>query len=1392
MIIRAGLLGVVLSIATVASGQFTTYRFENFSTINGLSSSTCLDLYQDRQGFLWFATIDGLNKYDGYEFTIYKPILSDHTTLSSSRINSITEDKEERLWIGTSNGLNIFDKGTGKFHRIFHQPGNVHSLTDNSISHVYYEEKANVLWVGTKYGINRIDLNKFIIDKLNLLSVDQFISNPASKTTIDNNIITKIIEDKDGRIWVATAGNFLNRYDGKRNFFERILIDVKNTYELDHLPKLLFEDRKGNFWIGNDLANMITWDRSTNTFKKNTIVDRTTPVFDIFQDSQGTIWIATDGQGLYLLDGDGKVTEHITADPSRPNSLPNNQPSKILQDRNDVIWIATYNKGINKCSLLNSTFGHYFHQEGNEKSLSMSIAQAVLQDSKNRIWIGTDGGGLNLLDEKTNTFTHYRSPKYLNTDKLVYLSESHTGKLYVCTWDGGLNILDPQTGRSKAFKHDPSDPYSIGSNTIWCALEDPQGRLWLGTQTSGVNFYDQRTGKFYQFMHNPTDPHTVLTNNVLVLFLDSKNRLLVGTTSGLSYIDLNTISGRFPEQLSFNTVKENAAFDGSKINHITEDHLGNIWIGADLGIFKLDASLKLLQALTHKDGLPNSLVTGIVEDNEGNIWMSTKSGLSKLDPKSNQLTNFNVHDGIQGMEFQSKSITKLKDGRILVGGINGVNLFNPKQILAELPHPKLMFTGLKIANEAIKVSDTLNGRVLLHAPISKTPAIALRYDENYLTFDFLALNYPNPQKSKYAYRMVNLDRDWNYVGNTRSASYSNLAPGNYKFEVMTSSISTWNPKNRISIDLKILPPPWKTWWAYLFYFAAFGLIAYYTLKYYTHRVREEKEHELDQMKLAFFINVSHEFRTPLTLILNPIDKILSSYTNAEEVKSSALTIQRSGRRLLNLVNQLLDLRKTDLGKSPLQMVHEDIIQFTKDLFILFQDYAKVKNIDFRFETSRPQFSTYFDPDKVEKILTNLLSNAIKFTDAGGRVTLSIGDEKRTDRHGLRRYLQNNDFIIIKVSDTGIGLTPEQRSHIFERFFHPDNSKSGTGIGLHFTKSLVELHHGEIEVESEHGKGTTFTVKLPIDDKRHKAISKNTHRDSLYTHAYDTTAIKSIEYELSISGSDEDDPTNDAQNNGASTRKPVVLIVEDNKELRTHLKNELRKDFRIKEAVDGADGLEKVLKFYPDIIISDIMMPRMDGFELCRKLKTDIETSHIPIVLLTARSLEEDKIEGYVTGADEYLAKPFNIHVLKARLKNLLESRQRLKEKFMSSGSVLPAKEVTTNTLDEVFLDKVTKAILANISDPDFSLENLLETVGISRSHFFRKINSLTGQNPSNFIRTVRLKYASGLLLQQQYSIKEVSFMAGFNSSAYFSKTFRELFGKTPQQYIEDYLVTKTP
>lgn len=1377
-----------------SQAQYMNLKFENYSTMEGLSSSTCVEIFQDSEGFLWFGTIDGLNRYNGYEFEIYRPVLNDPNSISNNRINAIVEDGNGRIWVGTSNGLNVFHKGSGDFTRVkIKQGGNDSDREGNIVNDLLYDENTNILWIATRHGLSKLDLNK-IDPGLKNAEFSHYVHQQDNNASIDQNDVTSIQKDKENNIWIGTSGKYLNRYIPGEDNFERIYIDAPRPFELDHLPKAIFIDNENDIWLGNDLSQLILYDIKEKIFRPVLSgIKSNIPVFHISQDKNGIVWISTDGYGIYLIDKKKGIIQHITHNPSDPYSLPNNQPSHVLEDKDGIYWIATYNEGVSKLALSKSVFSHYFYEPGNSNSLSTRIAQAVIQDRKKRIWIGTDGGGLNLLNENENSITHFRNvpgdPSSLSSDKILYLTESFDGSIWVCTWDGGLNKFDPAKKQAIRYKHDESDPFSIGQNTIWCAVEDSLQRLWLGTQTAGLNLFDPQTQRFYSFTNNSNDSSSLTNDFVFSIFIDSNNRLLVGTSLGLSIADLDSLSGDLPEDIHFYEPDAKDIQD-IRINYITEDQFGNIWIGSDLGLHKLNADLEQVRSYSTREGLPNNLILGIVEDNSGYLWITTKSGLSRLDPQDHTFKNFNVHDGLQGMEFQSKSIDKASDGRILIGGINGLNIFDPDQIPSGRTSLNPVITKFKLFNKEINKGDTVNARVLLEKRLSQTKDLQLKYNEAYLTFEFVALYYQNPERVEYAYKMEGLDDDFIFSGQNRTANYSNLSGGDYTFIVKASVDGDWDNAASEAINIRILPPPWKTWWAYTLYIVTILLILWISIRYYTKMVREEKEHELDQMKLNFFINVSHEFRTPLTLILNPIDKILSRYADPEEVKSSAQTIQRSARRLLNLVNQLLDFRKMDLGKAPLEMVKGDLANFSRDVLMLFEDLAEVKGVKIYFKSASKNIIAWFDPDKVEKIVTNLISNAIKFTDAGGSVTLSISKisvQPKFKWIPLKKQDYANDYAEIKITDTGIGFKEDQLKDVFKRFFHGDNRKSGTGIGLNFTKGLVELHGGEILVESEYDKGTTFTIRLPLH--KHK-VGRDTVESKNYlfeNYDFDLNGIKSTEYEIAISNDNKKTDVSifDDAAMGDEAKRPVLLIVEDNRELRNHLRNELKNQFKIREAVNGSEGLEKVLRHYPDIIISDVMMPEMDGFELCRRLKTNIDTCHIPIVLLTARSLEEDRIEGYNTGADEYLPKPFNIHVLRARIKNLLESRKRIREKFNSFGGVLPSSELTTNSLDEIFLDKATKIVLDNVANPDFNLETLLTEVGVSRSQFYRKINSITGQNPSNFIRTIRLKHASGLLIQNQHSIKEISYMVGFNSSAYFTKTFKELFGKTPQQFTEE-------
>ncbi|REE02002.1 hybrid sensor histidine kinase/response regulator transcription factor [Marinoscillum furvescens] len=1351
---------VILSVFgwITAFAQYENLKFENFSTLEGLSSSTCLEIFEDSEGYLWFGTINGLNKYDGYDFKIYRPMPGDRESISSNRILSIEEDREGHIWVGTGNGLNMYNPLTDKFARI--RLKQVKGGLEVAINDLEYDSLENKLWVATDQGLYLL----YLKDEVN-------ISYEMQKYTyLKGEQIAQLEWDKSGDLWAAGYGPNIFRYDQSSNSFSVVKHQLPEELILNHLPQLLMLDSKGNFLIGNNLEALSYWDREADEIRLVKITSQKIPINDLHCDKNGITWVSTGGFGLYLLDENMSLLQHITHNPQDPFSLPNNQPSRVTEDRDGIYWISTYNRGICKLSLEKSTFRHIRYESGNPMSLSSEIAQSVLVDEHENIWIGTDGGGLNLWRDGAKKIEYFTEENgAINSNKVVYLAQGDGNKIWVCTWDGGLSLFDPATGTSRVFLHDPNDPTTIGQNTASCAAADAQGRTWLGTNTAGINVYVPKEDRFYRF---PASEESGIQNNMIVgMMVDRSNRLLIGARNGLQVVDINAIDELTSGMKLPMVDVSKSGLEGFRVTHITQAADGTFWLGTDQGLYHITNELELVRSYTTSDGLINNLVVGVVAYDENTIWMTSKGGLSRLDVPSGKIKNFNVQDGIQGSEFQSKSVDLTPSGHILAGGINGLNIFDPRQIADKNKTVSPRLTALKIHNQEIHVGDTLSDRVVLSTSLEETEKIKLYYDEGFIQFDFVALNYSNPNRVSYAHRMVGISDEWVHIQNGRSAGYSNLTAGDYTFEVMAALDGDWDAAGITTINLEVLPPPWKSWWAYMIYLTFFVVVVWQGFRFYAYRINEERAHELDQMKLRFFMNVSHEFRTPLTLILNPVDKLLSSYDNPEVVKSSALVIQRSARKLLNLVNQLLDFRKLDMGQAPLDPVKGDIIKFTEDIHRFFTELANSRSIKFDLITNRESYFMWFDPDKLEKILGNLLSNAIKFTGDGGKISLeiNIGTKRGT----------SVDVLEIIVRDSGIGLKKDQLEAVFNRFFHVDNTMTGTGIGLHYTKSLVEQHGGEITAESEYGEGSTFTVSIPTENAALDIALKSNQGVRKEINDFDQNSLLSLEYDLAISAQDDVDEEVDG---GGAVQ--TVLIVEDNNELRVHLKNELGSLYRIKGASNGKEGLEKARKFFPDIIISDVMMPEMDGFEMCSELKGDPETSHIPIILLTARSLEEDRAEGYSIGADAYLPKPFNITVLKVRIKNLLQAKRKMREKFMKQTNILPSSEVTTNTLDEQFLDKATQVVLDNISDSDFNLKQMLDAVGVSRSHFYRKIQSLTGQNPSHFIRSVRLKYAAELLKQHNCTIKEVAFKSGFNSTAYFSKTFRELFEMTPNEFME--------
>ncbi|WP_299780750.1 two-component regulator propeller domain-containing protein [uncultured Formosa sp.] len=1376
-------LSVCFMLVFSVSAQYNTLKFENINAVDGLSSGTCLDIYQDTDGYLWFGTIDGLNKFNGYDIEVFRPDETDSTTISNIRINAITGDKDGNLWIGTNNGLNFLNKKTNRFSRVpIFKPNTINTINGTVVNTLLYDAFEHELWVGTNSGAVKIEFDD-AQDLSSPFNTSRYKNEINDENSLDNNSVNVIVQDKQHNIWMGTNGPYLNKYNVHTDNFERVLIEHKRAYELNHISKSVYIDNQGDFWIGNDLANLVHWQRETNQFNQVAVLDQHIPINDIYKDHEGLIWVSTDGHGLYLFDDHFKtLKQHIVHNPSDLFSLPNNQPTKIFQDKNDIFWIGSYNKGVSKLQLSKNAFGHYYYQPNNPEGLNGEIVQSVLEDSEQRIWLGVYNQGLNLFNEAEQTFTHYshkpEDHNSLSSNKILYTFETTDGYIWICTFDGGINRFNPNTGKFKPFLHHELDSTTLAQNAVWTGVEDSEHRIWLGLKSEGLNLYNPNTERFHQFK-NQFNVDTGLASNFIVsLFVDSKNRLIIGTTQGLNVLDLNTLEAFIPEYIKVLDVIDKT-IQGIRINDIIEDGSGHIWLAADNGLHKLDAQCQLLQSYTTKDGLPNNLIVGLAIDDAKNIWLSTKSGMSVFNPETHHFKNFNIIDGLQGLEYQSKSIEKTKDGRILAGGLNGFNIFDPELMLTDsIPLLTPIISNLRLNNRTVSVGDTINGRILLDQNISETDQINLKYNENNISFDFVALFLDNPNQVQYTYQLEGVDDDFVKAGSNRQVNYSNLQAGNYVFKVKASLDGSWDTQEASVLNLKVYPPFWKTWYAYLAYMVIIALLIWTFLKLYTRNVEDAQKHKLDLMKLEFFVNVSHEFRTPLTLILNPLDKILNHFKETEVIESSALTAQRSARRLLHLINQLLDYRKMDAGMAPLQLERGDIVTFTETIFSLFKGLAETKHINYVFQSNTKTISGVYDFDKVEKIITNLISNAIKYTDYGGEITVTVTamsvDQGQTKPLKLNKK-SLTDYVEISIKDTGRGMKKKQLEHVFSRFYNLDETKSGTGIGLHFTKGLVHMHQGEILVHSAPKKGSEFIVRLPI--KTQGKLANVAHEKNEFL----INSMKAVEYDLLVSNSER--ATEHTAPDSTQTKTHTVLIVEDNRELRLHLKDDLEDYYNVLTAEDGKKGLKKALKRYPDLIISDVMMPKMDGFDMCKALKSDLETSHIPIILLTARTGDQDQISGFDHGANAYVPKPFKIEVLRARIKNLLEAKARLREKFSTLGTLLPSSELTTNSIDEAFLEKVTKVVLNNISDQDFKIDDVLEDMGIGRSQFFRKIQSITGQNPSSFIRTIRLKYASELLQNSSYSIKEITHMSGFNSSTYFGKTFKDLFNLTPTEYI---------
>lgn len=1178
-------------------------------------------------------------------------------------------------------------------------------LSQNTVQSIV-KDKYGFMWFGTWNGLCRYDGYKFKV----------YNTIPGDSSSLANNRVHHIYKDPKGILWITTFDSYICRYNYDTDNFTR--------FRLNQVPKSIryFTDLSRNMDVFKDLA--VELRNQVGPFQLSPT--RKNIVFQAKKNSQG--------------------------------GLNDNNVYCVYKDNCDILWIGTSKGGVNKLDLKAKRFNNYLVSTA-DKTVGSAAVRAISAD-RSDIWLGTQSNGLVHLNPKTKIEKHF-SQKLAGKSVRSILKDS-----YGDVWIGYRTGLDRYDVKKNKFINCFKGKNDEESNSyrFFSIAEDPLDKsVWFGTLTDVLR-YDRGTHTFEKqalkkYFNN---------SSAMCLFFDSKHNLWIGTEfSGVIQIKRDPKTLAWKSIKKYTTNSENPKLPDERVYSITEDGMGNIWVGTANGLCSIDSRSGAVKLYTKQNGLADQYISKLLTDKEGNIWISHKKGISKLMVKTAVIRNYTIKESAQGYEFMDGSgCMDRESGEMFFGGIEGFVSFRPWEIVDNPYLPMVTLTELQVQNKAVEIGQKVNDRVILSTSINRTKNITLTHEDRSFSIEFAALHYSSPEKNGYAYMLEGLDKEWITTdASRRIASYSNLSEGKYVFKVKCSnSDGVWNPKPT-TLEITVLPPWWRTWWAYLLYFIMVLLAVYavykmirtrekYNQQILGERLKAEKAAELDQLKSQFFTNVSHEFRTPLTLIIDPLERLISDKLEKNTVSHYYTLMYRNAKQLLLLINQLLDFQKLKSGHLSLNLEQLDLIVFVRTLAASFENRAKERHISFKVESSVTELVTQFDSAKLTMVLNNLLSNAFKFTADNGEIEL-----------GIELMETENPVVIIKVTDTGMGIPVDEQKRIFEVFYQSANSVSnqqGSGIGLALTKDLVALHGGKITVESEVGEGSCFTVILPVIKNSENLITVSFAEEIHFEE--DETFISPIEVE--------------------NQALPLLLIVEDNDDIRNYIALNFNEKYRIIIAENGVEGLQKASESIPDIVISDVMMPEMDGLQFCRLLKSDERTSHIPVILLTARQSDESKLEGYQTGADAYVTKPFNTALLQAQMQNLLDQRQRLREIF-SNGSELELKKIAINSTDETFLNKVTQLVLENLEDENFDIDVLALMLKMSRSQLFRKIKALTNQSTNDFISIIRMNKALEYLLSGEYNISETAYKLGFNKPNNFSRAFAKQFGVSPSQYIQN-------
>jgi signal transduction histidine kinase/ligand-binding sensor domain-containing protein/CheY-like chemotaxis protein/AraC-like DNA-binding protein len=1355
--------------------QAPKLRFKHITNEQGLSNSTIETIFQDKRGFIWLGTRDGLNRYDGYQMTIYRYEARDSNSISDNYIRYIFEDSNQVLWVGTNNGLNRFDAAANAFTRYKHHPGDARSLSNNQVECIYGDKQGR-LWISTYGG----GINLF---NPATNSFTHFHHDPAKPRSLIDDRVNYLYEDSQGNFWAATESGIgtFNRDAGTFKSYQDVACFGTDT--ANKLIRLIKEDRMGNLLLGTKNNGLIIFnykDKICTQYRhqeKNPASLASDLVRSILVDRNGNTWVGGVNGGLDLFHPASGSFFHYQNEPDNSASLSQRTISALFEDNQGNIWAGTHRGGVNLYMPNTDKFTLY-RQEPDVNSLSYSDVKAFCEDSQGNLWIGTDGGGLNLFDRQKNNFRHYKYDPYntgtLGCNEVLDIMEDSRNNLWVSTWGGGLNLFNRKDGRVTRFLNDPGNKNSISSNYVQKVFEDRTGNLWVATYYGGLNLFNPKTKQFTRVTEGPQQASRLRGNNIVSIEQDKAGMIWIGTDDG-GLNCLNPATGQFSHYFH----NEEKVPD---LRVIFTDSKGRLWVG-QTGLYLFNARQNNFALYTDKGGLANEFIKGMAEDDQGNFWIATSNGITQFNPETRAWKKYNTADGLQGLEFEANAYLKTRDGQLFFGGVNGFNAFYPENIRSNTFVPPVYITDFQVFNKRIVAGEKESP---LETDISLTKTIRLSYRQSAFSFGFASLNYTAAENNQYAYKMDNWDKDWNYVGNERKATFTNLSPGTYVFRVKASNNDgVWNEQGP-SVVVIITPPFWATWWfrALVFISIISGIIGYFQFKrkLELRKLEEQKKEEMHVEQLQFFTNISHEFRTPLSLILGPLEKLQladpqSAYQHYYKV------IYRNANRLMNLVNELMDFRKSESGVLKLHVMPGNLNLFLDEIYEEFSELAVQKNIQFTVQVQDNIQEAWFDRQVLEKIVINLIGNSFKYTADGGSITVEAFDSLEHFRPSFRNELvlkngyTGKKYVYLRVADTGIGISKESIAHLFERYYKINESHMGSGIGLAFVKSLTQLHKGHIHVYSERQKGTEILVAIPVRKEDYTGSEKWMLNNPKEAGARLESIQSKYEHYLPLveeRGSGENGPA----------RIPHILVVDDNEELRTFLKESLSPQYHILEATDGQSGLAKAKEDFPDLIISDVMMPGMDGIDFCRLIREQADMSHIPFIMLTAKDALRSRIEGVDSGADFYFAKPLSMQLLELTIRNILTQKRRLKDRY-SNDHYAEAHEMVHSTRDKEFMEELIRVIESHLSNPDMDVEYVCAQMGMSRTKLYQKIKSISGQSIGEFVRTVRLKKAVQLMTHQDIQLTDVMYNVGIQTQSYFTKAFKKEFGKTPSQFLRD-------